>query len=466
MTITFCGGAKSVTGSNYLLDTDSSPGGEAGKKILIDCGLFQGSLYAEQLNYQPFAYDPAAIDAVFITHSHADHTGRIPKLYKEGFRGVIYGSEPAIEMMKIALPDNLSLIEHDAGAKLYTLGDLNKAMSLCQGLSYHQPVAIGDVTVILRDAGHILGSAIVEVDFDGKKIYFSGDLGNAPAPLLNPPELPEDASYIVTESTYGDRKHEDKDTRQEILHRVIKETINRGGTLMIPSFAMERTQNLLSEINDLVNEKKIPAVPVFLDSPLAIKLTKVYEKYPNYFNSRARETVKSGDDIFDFPGLKFTLTTEESKKINDVPPPKVIIAGSGMSNGGRILHHERRYLSDPHSTILFISYQAEGSLGRRILDRPAADVAGVLSRNSVKIFGEEIPVRCHIQAIGGYSAHADQPAIVNWIKQGLASNPPAGGLKKVFVVQGEESSALALADKLRELNIEVSIPEANQTYPL
>ena len=303
-----------------------------------------------------------------------------------------------------------------------------------------------------------MGSSIVEIQLTSQsqkseKIYFTGDLGNPPTPLLRAPYYPNDADYVVIESAYGSRTHEDKDERKNILQKIIIETIQKGGVLMIPSFAMERTQELLYELNGLFNDKKIPRVPVFVDSPLAINLTEVYKKHSDYFNKETRYIINSGDDIFHFPGLKFTRSSEESKKINDVPGSKIIIAGSGMSTGGRILHHERRYLSDPNSTILFIGYQVKGSLGRRILDE----------EKEVKIFGEKISVNCKVEAIGGYSAHADSEGLLEWVKSANGE----GKLKKVFIVQGEEESALALARKIeRALDVDAVVPKQGEEFVL
>jgi metallo-beta-lactamase family protein len=451
MKITFYGGAESVTGSNYLLETGDL-------RVLIDCGLFQGSTAAEMKNYEQFPYKPADIAAVFLTHSHADHTGRLPKLFKEGFRGVVYATPPTLEMTAIALPDNLALMM-DAAKKtnhppLFSLEDLNGIMNLGQGIAYGQEIHLADgVTAVLHDAGHILGSTIVEFRTEGEKIYFSGDLGNPPTPLLRPFEYPTDADYIVVESAYGNRIHEDRSVRKEKLRSIVKDTIDRGGVLMIPSFAMERTQELLFELNAMHNAGEIPDVPIFLDSPLAIKLTEVYQRYPDYFNKDANYAVTSGDDLFNFPGLKYTRTAEESKHINDVLPPKIIIAGSGMSAGGRILHHERRYLSDSNSTLLFIGFQAEGTPGRKILD----------GAKDIKIFDELVPVNCRVEAIGGYSAHADQPTLLKWLAKGAEGNH----LKKVFTVQGEVTSATELAELItKNLNVPAVVPTPDEAIEL
>ena len=455
MKLTFYGGAKSVTGANYLLDFGT-------KKILVDCGMFQGSKYSEDLNFDKFPYDPAGIDFVFITHSHTDHVGRLPKLYKEGFRGKVIASSATIDLIEKALPDNLKLMKQEAEnagyEPLFDMEDLEGVLKLAQGINYKEEVGLGDgIKAILHDAGHILGSSIVEIEFPNKsqieKIYFTGDLGNPPTPLLGSPYFSKDADFVVIESAYGSRVHEGREERKELLQKVIIDTVNNGGVLMIPSFAMERTQELLYELNGLFNDKKIPQVPVFVDSPLATNLTEVYKKHSDYFNKETRYIINSGDDIFNFPGLKFTRSVEESKGINDVPSPKIIIAGSGMSTGGRILHHERRYLSDPNSTILFIGYQVKGSLGRRILDE----------EKEVKIFGEKISVNCRIEAIGGYSSHADQNMLLDWVRNASEG----GNLKKVFIVQGEEESSLALARKIeRALSVSAVVPNQGEGFEL
>jgi len=460
MKLTFYGGAKSVTGANYLLE-------HGGIKILVDCGLNQGSKYSEDMNYEKFVYDPAEINFVFITHSHTDHVGRLPKLFKEGFRGRVIASKPTIDLARKALPDNLNIIteeaKRDKREPIFELKDLDGVLGLAEGFDYEVPIDLGGgIKAVLHDAGHILGSTIVEIQwslnfqfsiFNFQKIYFTGDLGNPPTPLLPSPYFPKDADYAVVESAYGSRIHEDRSNRKIILENVIKETLSKGGTLMIPSFAMERTQELLYELNQFVNRNQIPRVPIYVDSPLATNLTEIYKKYSNYFNKTAHHIIESGDDIFNFPGLMFTKTADESKAINNVKGPKIIIAGSGMSMGGRILHHEMRYLSDPNSAILFVGYQVQGSLGRRILDR----------EKEVKIFGQKIAVNCQIRAIGGYSAHADQTMLLKWI----ASANEGGNLKKVFMVQGEEDSATVLAEKTKtDLKIDAIVPNQGESFAL
>ncbi len=449
--LTFHGGAQSVTGSNYLLEAD-------GTKILIDCGMHQGSSYCEAHNFEPFPYQPREIAAVFVTHAHIDHTGRLPQLVKSGFQGTIYSTHPTKDMGEFLLLDSEHIMREEAEHKktppLYTGLDVEKTMAVWRKIGYHTPVTVGPFTVEFYDAGHILGSSSAVVRVDGKTIAFSGDLGNVPSLFIKPTEYIPDADYALVESTYGNRIHERGDKRINILEDVVEEAIQSRGVLMIPAFALERTQEMIFELNELVKHGSVPRVPVFVDSPLAIRLTGVYQKYsedPEYFNDASIKLVKKGDLLFDFPGLTMTLTTEQSKAINDIPPPKVVVAGAGMSNAGRILHHERRYLPDPASTILFVGYQAGGTLGRMILD----------GASTVKMFGETVPIRCRRRAIGGYSAHADQPQLMAWVSAMREQ------VKRVFVVQGEASEAGPLAQRIRdELAVNAQIPSAGESVVL
>lgn len=441
-----------MTGACYLLEL-------AKTKILVDCGLFQCPKVCEARSHEPFPFNTAEVEAVFVTHAHIDHVGRIPKLFKEGFRGKIYSTPATKDLAHIMLEDNLQLLKKTQNKEkyngeaelLFDDKDLEKALQNWEGLEYHEEKNVGSFRVKLLDAGHVLGSSMIEVISENKKIIFSGDLGNPPTPLLREPEKITDANILLIESTYGDRIHEDKKERQLKIERVVEDTIKNKGVLMIPAFSLERTQELLFELNELVERGRVSAVPVFLDSPLAIRATEVYKKYEHYYNKEAQYIISSGDKVFKFPMLKFTLTTDESKAINDVSMPKIIIAGSGMSTGGRILHHERRYLSDPNSAILMVGYQAAGSRGRQIQD----------GAKSVKIFGEDVPVKCRVETIRGYSAHPDRDMLLDFVRNS------ADTLQKVFVVQGEPVASLFLVQRIRDyLGLDALAPRYGDEFEL
>jgi metallo-beta-lactamase family protein len=447
MRLTFCGAAGEVTGSNFLLESE-------GMKIVIDCGLAQGSRFAEETNFQPFPYNPKEIRAVLVTHAHIDHVGRIPQLLALGFKGHIYSTAPTRDFAEVLLLDSEHLLANVAAElghePLYGPEDIALAMEHWEGLKYHEPIELGPFKIEFFDAGHILGSSFIRITAEGKSVIFSGDLGNTPAPIIRETESMPEADYVLIESTYGGRIHEHRDEREEELEEAIGETVARGGVVMIPAFALERTQDLLFNLEKLVEEGRIPRVPVYMDSPLAIKLTTIYTKYKNYFDAEATERIKHGDQLFDFPGLHSCLTSEESKAINFVPGPKVIIAGSGMSNGGRILHHERRYLPDPKNTLLIIGYQARNTLGRRIQE----------GAHHVDIFGEEVTVRAEIRTIHAYSAHADQPRLLHWI------TPRAETLTKAFIVHGEKEQGQALQQKLKEIGINSEVPTVGESVEI
>jgi metallo-beta-lactamase family protein len=448
MKLSFYGAAQEVTGSNYLLES-------GGEKILIDCGLHQGGSFCEEHNFEPFGFNPKEIKAVVVTHAHIDHIGRLPQLVDQGFTGTIFSTPPTRDEAELLLLDSEHILNQEAERHgkpmIYGVEDVVQARKQWQIHPYHQPFSIGPFKVEFFDAGHVLGSAFVKIEAEGKSVIFSGDLGNNPAPFINPTEDPSGGTVAIIESTYGGRIHKQGDIRRQALKTLITETVNRGGTVMIPAFALERIQEIIFELNNLIESGELPRVPVFVDSPLAIRLTAVYQKYSSekdYFNKAATERMRGGDAIFDFPGLRLTLTTQQSKEINSVTGPKVIIAGAGMSQGGRIMHHELRYLSDPNSAILFVGYQARGSLGRRLID----------GEPMVRIMGEHVPVRCTVKAIGGYSAHADQPQLVKWLRD-MEQKP-----QKVFITHGEVEEAQALADKVKtELNLDCHIPERGES---
>ncbi|MDP3735182.1 MAG: MBL fold metallo-hydrolase [bacterium] len=449
MHLSFHGAVGTVTGANFLLETPE-------KKLLVDCGLFQGCKFSEDKNRESFGYDPATIDVLFVTHAHIDHVGRIPKLVRDGFRGVIYSTVATREIAAVMMSDSCGVLEKEArraGTEpFYNEQDVSRTMALWRDMKLHDPLDLGGgLSVRLLDSGHILGSAMIEISYHGRRVVFTGDLGNSPAPLLSAPEPLSEADYLVMESVYGDRVHEAPEDRRHKLEMVIEDTVRAGGALLIPAFSLERTQVLLYHLNELVEHGRIPALPVFVDSPLAIKVTDIYKRHTAELRGEARREIEGGDDIFAFPRLKFTLSTEESKAINSAPNPKIIIAGSGMSQGGRIIHHERRHLPDPHSTLLLVGYQAAGSLGRLLQS----------GARKVTILGDEVPVRARVETISGYSAHMDSEGLLNFVAGGVDT------LKQVFVTMGEPKASLFLVQRLRDyLGVNAMVPEEGKSYAL
>ncbi|MDD2806969.1 MAG: MBL fold metallo-hydrolase [Patescibacteria group bacterium] len=454
MKISFHGACREVTGSCHLVDTGQT-------RFLVDCGLFQGGDFAAKKNFEAFDFDPKSIDFVILTHAHLDHCGRLPKLCQEGFSGPIYCTPPTGDFTEIMLIDSARVIFEEALAKnelpLYLDQDVKKMIGQFKTIDYHQTTKLSaDVNLTFFDAGHILGSAFVGLTIGRglkkKTIVFSGDLGNPPVPLLPATESIGGADFVVLESTYGGRIHEPASLRHDMLRDIFRQTIGRGGILMIPAFSLERTQELLYELNHLVENKEVPSVPVYVDSPLAIKATAVYRKYNSLFNAESKKLIKAGDDIFEFPKLKYVTSPKLSKALNDDNKSKVIIAGSGMCNGGRIIFHLQHHLGNAKNQLLIIGYQAEGTTGRLLLD----------GARSVDIRHQRISVKAKITAIGAYSAHADQPKLLHWVKQISKPKP-----KQVFLVHGEYKATLMVADGLKQkLNIKAVVPEYGQIYEI
>ena len=424
--------------------------------MIVDCGLYQGSRDADEINWENPPYDPKEIQFAVITHSHIDHLGRLPHLYRLGFRGKIISTRPVVEFARIFLEDTCRLMSEEARENgqepLFDQNDINGVLTLFETTDYYQVKNLAEgLQVKLYDAGHILGSAIVEIKAEGKTLIFSGDLGNPPVPILRDTDFIEKADYVVMESTYGDRNHDPYQQRKMKLERAIEKVISDKGALLIPAFAMERTQEVMFEINDLIEKSAISKIPVYIDSPLAIKATEIYKKFPDYFDDESRGLVEKGEDFFKFPGAIFTLSSDESKQIDLAANPKIIIAGSGMSTGGRILFHERKYLPDPNSTLLIIGFQVERSLGRRIKD----------GEKDIKIQGHDVHVEASVEAIEAYSAHADQQRLKFWLSK------IARPIKKVFLNHGEDEPKNILMHQIKdELGLEVAIPKKNESFEL
>ncbi len=432
MTVSFHGGVGNVTGANFLFDTGAI-------KFLVDCGLIQGDRFAPAKNCDAFAYDPHSVSYLLVTHAHADHIGRIPKLVRDGFSGTIYSTPPTRDLAAVMLQDAYKVMlyeeERYGTPRCYEQEDITRALALWKTHLYHTPITLGDdVTATFTDAGHILGSAMITFERNGKKFLCTGDIGNTPQPLLNPPEVVEGYDYLLMESVYGDRSHEEVRERTDLLRMYIEETTKKRGTLIIPAFSLERTQGMLYEINNLFEREGLTPISVFLDSPLAIAVTDIYRRYTEYLKDSVRIQIEQGDDIFDFPKLSFTRSVKDSSEIGDVSGPKIIIAGSGMSHGGRILEHERTYLEDSKTTLLLVGYQTVGSLGRLLND----------GAKKVRILDTDVKVRAKIARIRGYSGHADRDQLITFVERGGAQ------AKQIFVAMGEERSSLFLVQRLRD----------------
>ena len=474
MKVTFCGATKTVTGSNFLVEG-------AGKKFLVDCGLYQGGAKDEIKNEEPFPYDINEIDFMLLTHAHIDHSGRIPKLYKEGYRNPIYATNATCDLCAIMLPDSGHIQETETEWKnrkrirrgeeelvpIYDAETAAKSLELFKGEPYNQIIELDDdIHVRFNDAGHMLGSSTIEIwireNGENKKIVFSGDLGNNDIPLLAEPTMIQDADFLVMESTYGNRLHIKNESKAETFINVVTDTIKNGGTVVIPSFAVGRTQEILYELNKIKDseddspefERKyrlLMNTPVYVDSPLAISATEVFKENMDLFDEETQELIKRGDNPLEFPGLKFTQTVEESKALNESNESAIIISASGMCEVGRIKHHLKHNIWNPKNTILFVGYQAPGTLGRKIVD----------GAKTVKIFGEEIAVNARVEYIEGYSGHADQAGLLHFVDS-FVKKP-----NHIFLVHGEEESQKVLRNKINEnFDLPVSIPDYCESFDL
>ena len=442
--------------------------------------MYQGKITDELKNEEPFLFDINEIDFMLLTHAHIDHSGRIPKLYKEGFRNPVYATKATCDLCSIMLPDSGHIQEMESewknrkrlrkGEKLippiYTAEEAARCLEIFKATKYDQIIEIDEnIHVRFNDAGHMLGSSIIEVwvNENGKQIktVFTGDIGNNDIPLLSEPTMIESADYVVMESTYGNRLHIRNDQKAEEFLRIVSETIDKGGTVVIPSFAVGRTQEILYELNNLKETKHdeefekeyktLMKTPVYVDSPLAISATEVFEENMDLFDDKTKELIRSGDNPLEFPGLNFTRTPEESKELNEKNESCIIISASGMCEIGRIKHHLKHNIWNPKNTILFVGYQAPGTLGRKIVD----------GAKSIKIFGEEIAVNARIEYIEGYSGHADQEWLLNFVYSFI--NKP----KHIFLVHGEEESQNVLKEKIiQNTNIPVTIPSFGEKYEL
>lgn len=465
MRLQFLGANRQVTGSCYVLDV-------AGLRIMIDCGLFQERRFQAR-NWAESPVPASSIDYLLLTHAHLDHCGLIPRLVSQGFDRPIITVEPSVRLAEIIMLDAGRIQEEDASYKkrrhakkkqqgrypeipLYTEDDAKQALSLLQAVRYGEPVSLNDeVTATFHEAGHILGSTIVELvvrsNGESKSIVFSGDLGQWNKPLIRDPTLLDRAEVVVMESTYGDRNHTDGGDVESQLMKIINDTTQRRGNVVIPTFAVERAQELMYHIGELVRSDRIPDLPIYLDSPMAVDVTEVFRQSRSYLDDRSARLFSEGQAPLRFPGLRLVRRVDESKAINHAPGSKIIMAASGMCTGGRIKHHLRHNIVRPESTILFVGYQATGTLGRRILER----------QKGVRIHGQRYPVRAKIEKINGLSAHADRDDLVRWI--GHFESPP----RRLFLTHGEKKAALALSQRIQDqLGLNVNVPSYGQRVTL
>jgi metallo-beta-lactamase family protein len=464
MRIHFHGAARTVTGSQHLLEVN-------GRRLLLDCGLYQGrrnETYTRNLN---FAHDPRKVDTVILSHAHIDHAGNLPNLVKNGYSGPIYATRATVDLATIMLADSGRIQESDAAwvnkkrarrgegpiEPLYTEADARRAADLFQGVGYNQPFEVlPGVTARLIEAGHILGSAAVslEIDEKGRKthFWFSGDIGRYDLPLLRDPLLPEKADYLLMETTYGDKAHNDPLQAFDEFQDVVARTLKRGGKVIIPAFAVGRTQELVYNLNIMMYERDVPLAPVYVDSPLAVNASDIFRRHPECFDAETREFVEQArHPALEFKMLTYVRSVEESKALNGIKDPMVIISASGMAETGRILHHLRNNVEDPRNTVCIVSWQAPYTLGRRLADR----------EKRIKIFGEPYTVKAEIATIGGLSGHAGQDLLVEYATAVKKS------VKKVFLVHGEDKPAMALTEKLKEQDMhEVYYPDLHYNEEL
>jgi metallo-beta-lactamase family protein len=457
--IRFCGGARTVTGSKHLFTSGK-------QRLLVECGLFQGHRAEAEHTNRSFPFKAREVNWCVISHAHIDHVGNIPNLVKYGFRGPILMTQGTAALSRLLVEDSANIQESDIrylNKKLrekgeppkepvYTVKDAEESLKYIEGIRYAKSRKLGPYKVVLHDAGHILGSALVDIEVEGKRVLFTGDLGRKKMPIINDPVQVVEADYLIMEATYGNRRHGDYRDVDSRLAEVVNRVYSRGGRIVIPAFAVERSQEIVYTLNRLRQNSKIPDVPVYVDSPLASRVTEVYRNYPQYYDTEAMAMLNGHKYLFDFPGLRYVDSVEDSKALNVSNEPCIIISAAGMCEAGRVLHHLKHSVEDPKNLVLIVSFQAENTLGRRIAERQPV----------VRIYGEEHPLRAEVEVMDEFSAHADHEGLLQYV--GAMDLPR---LKKVFIVHSELGAAEALVEPLKALGVrEVIIPEIGEEHEL
>jgi metallo-beta-lactamase family protein len=462
MKITFYGATRTVTGSMYVIEV-------GGKKLLLECGIHQGPRDKSEQQNQKLPFDPAQIDAMILSHAHLDHSGNIPTLVKQGFTGDISMTSATRDLLGLMLRDSARIQETDAvfvnkkrqreglppKQPLYTMTDAEKALDSFVSYSYERPfVPMPGIKAIFHDAGHILGSAMVELELTEngktKKFFFTGDLGRKALPIIRDPYQPDGADYLMMESTYGDRLHNPIEQSIQKLQDLVSQVFQRRGKLIIPAFSLGRTQEIVYELHKMFEANTLPRVPIYVDSPLSTNVTGIFKLHPECFDAETRAMVTEHLDPFGFGRLTYVTNSEDSKKLNSLKEPAIIISASGMCEAGRILHHLRNSVGDPRNAVLIVGFQAEGTLGRKLVEKWP----------SVRIFGEEHQVKAQVEVLNGFSAHADKNELLGFVQQAK------GGFGQVILIHGEEKQSLIFAQGLKDLNYKVEVPVAGQSMEL
>ena len=459
MKVRFWGGAQTVTGSKHLITSGK-------QQLLLECGLFQGHREEAEQTNRHLPFKARDVDYCVVSHAHIDHVGNVPNLVKRGFRGPIVATKATVALSSVLLLDSAGIQESDVRylnkrrkeqgeppkEPVYTTQDAEESLRYFEGWNYAKPGSLGDFRVVLHDAGHILGSALVDIEVEGRRVLFTGDLGRRKMPIIRDPVQVEQADFLIIEATYGNRVHGDYEQVDRRLGEAVNRALARGGRVIIPAFAVERSQEIIYTLNRLRQNSRIPDVPVFVDSPLAASITEVFRRYPQYYDEEAHALLNGNEELFNFPGLRFVTSADESKALNRFEEPCIIISASGMCEAGRVLHHLKHSVGDERNMVLLVSFQAENTLGRRLQER----------RPFVRIFGEDYELKAEVAVMDEFSAHADRLGLLNYVSRMNLSR-----LKQAFLVHAEPEAASAMVEPLKALGVrEVFVPEKGEEYEL